>query len=259
MTLVAALSCVRQAPSWYQQQDPGIEIPPLDSNTQIVDGATLQALRLAADDFIPPSSDARACAATQASHLYRYMRRGDIIFVEIERDPAACGGQGHALDGAGRYAISKDGRILRRVLDGDGTNTWPDDAGSWTVLPTTPDGWPVVDDTASVDVQYLPPWQLVDGGLPDSGAVSATLHSDAGTAPVLDAAVPSGPDAGRGAVPDAGAMFAPDGGTTLIGPGAVTSLPVSSPPSTSKTGPVDQQGQRKRKRRPGLSRDAGSP
>lgn len=197
MSLVAALSCVRQAPSWYQQQDPGIEIPPFDGNAQIIDGATLQALRLAADDFILSSADARACAATQASHLYRFMRRGDIIFVEIERDPAACGGQGHALDGAGRYAISKDGRILRRVLDGDGTNTWPDDAGSWTVLPTTPTGWPVVDDTANVDVQYLPPWQLVDGGLPDSGAASATLPSDAGTAPALDAAALACPIAHR--------------------------------------------------------------
>lgn len=127
------LYCAPKPPDWYSHQDRSIKMPRFDATTKIdlvIDGATLQAVRVAADDFLPPSSQTRQCSDGQVAHRYEVSRQGDIIFVRISEDPAACGGQGYSLDGAGRYAIHKDGRILRRVLDGDGQGSEePDDAG----------------------------------------------------------------------------------------------------------------------------------
>ena len=264
LLLVAVLSCMRQTPDWYKHQEPGLEMPPFGGHAQVIDGATLQALRIAADDFIPPAARTRTCGESQASYLYRIVRQGNIIFVEIERDPTACGGQGHALDGSGRYAISKDGRILRRVLDGDGTNVWPEDAGTWTVLPTTPDGWPIVDDTANVDPRYLPPWQLVDGGLPELGASGSPREPDAGAAPVPDAGLASEPDAGVENRVDAGMIVEPraeavpvlDGGTPLDA--GTPETRVSTPASKVKSS-AGKQRPRKVKRRHARASDAGTP
>jgi hypothetical protein len=86
--------------------------------TYELDGETLRALMIAANDFLPPGTSNPPCRNTQEAQRYRVIRRGDIIFVYIYEDHAYCGRQYPALDSGARYAISKDGRILRRVLDG---------------------------------------------------------------------------------------------------------------------------------------------
>ncbi len=83
-----------------------------------LDGVTLRAIMIAANNFIPPSSSVRSCPDRQESHRYRVVRQGNIVFVYIHEDPAACGESYLALDSGAKYAISADGRILRRVLDG---------------------------------------------------------------------------------------------------------------------------------------------
>lgn len=173
------LSCVHQQDDWRQHQDKSIRMPRFDASTKAdltLDGVTLQALRIAADDFLPLSAQTRTCAETQAAHDYEVRREGDIIFVRIAENPARCGEKFHSLDGAVRYAISTDGRILRRVLDGEPEEPETDDAGSplqSVELPARPDGGtPVLDMGVRWDESLMPPG-LRDGGgprpVPDAG------------------------------------------------------------------------------------------
>ncbi|QAT85545.1 putative lipoprotein [Corallococcus coralloides] len=84
----------------------------------VLDGAALRALTLAADDHLPPDRSETPCAERRTSHVFRVIQREDIVFVRIDVDPSACGGIRPGLDSGVRYAISRDGRILRRILDG---------------------------------------------------------------------------------------------------------------------------------------------
>ncbi|GMT99203.1 hypothetical protein KH5H1_33220 [Corallococcus caeni] len=78
----------------------------------------LRGLTLAADDFLPPERPDTPCTERRASHAFRIIQREDILFIRIDMDPAACGGTRPGLDSGVRYAIRRDGRILRRVPDG---------------------------------------------------------------------------------------------------------------------------------------------
>lgn len=175
--LVAPMLCVRKPPDWYAHQDRSIRVPAFDARTKLdttIDGPTLQAIRLAAEDYAPPTSEPRACAHTQAAQLYKVSHQGDIIFVQVSRNPEACGGQGLALDAAARYAISRDGRILRRVLDGEPDNTEPEDAGEPPLSRSEE-----LDASASFQDEnplplgpYAPTW-LLDGGSRPAGDAGA--------------------------------------------------------------------------------------
>lgn len=114
-------SCVTKQPIG---QDPGIELPAFDSSQPIdteVDGFALRAIRVAADDLIPPEPDPKTpCWARQTANRYRTIRKGDVIFVRIDYKPQNCGETTHAMDAGATYAISVDGRILRRHIDGSG-------------------------------------------------------------------------------------------------------------------------------------------
>ncbi len=92
-----------------------------------LDGRVLRALQLAADDFLPPGGKGTPCWARQEAHSYRVVRQGDVLFVRIDENPVACGRELPALHSGARYAISLDGRILKRLLDGepDGTSSAP--------------------------------------------------------------------------------------------------------------------------------------
>ncbi|RKI43833.1 hypothetical protein D7Y27_14675 [Corallococcus sp. AB004] len=84
----------------------------------VLDGAVLRALTQAVDDYLPPDRSETACTERRTSHVFRVIQREDIVFVRIDMDPSACGGTQPRLDSGVRYAISRDGRILRRILDG---------------------------------------------------------------------------------------------------------------------------------------------
>lgn len=178
--------CVKEPPDWYLHQDRSIKMPDFHdpAPAYVVDGAELQAIRVATDDFLPASTAPTSCAYTQAAHLYQIIRRDDIIFVRITANPRACGGQGYALDGAGRYAISTDGRILRRILDTEPEGGEGEDAGlplHVIELPARPDGGiPVPEIGFKWNERYLPRWLLDGGRLDDSPDAG-------GTAPLPDA------------------------------------------------------------------------
>jgi hypothetical protein len=112
--------CVRKRPQ-PETQDPRIVLPVFDHTLQPdadLDGYTLQAIRIAADDLLNADSTGLPCGEKQVSYRYRAVRRADIIFVRIEFKPQNCGRSVGMLDDGATYAIGVDGRILRRELDG---------------------------------------------------------------------------------------------------------------------------------------------
>ena len=153
-----------------------------------LDGVTLRAITIAANDFIPPGTKERPCWQRQEAHRYRVIRKGDIIFVDISWNRHYCEVNFGILDGGVRYAISTDGRILRRLFDGEPEGPFG---------PESPDagdqgfkGTPVP--LSSLGTIYgeplpnaLPPGWL-DGGLGPAGPVSRppqALVPDGGSPP----------------------------------------------------------------------------
>jgi len=81
-----------------------------------LDGVTLQAIMIAANDYLLPGTREYDCQDRQEAQLYRVIREGDIIFVSVSFNSSFCKPKTYTLDGGARYAISTDGRILRRLI-----------------------------------------------------------------------------------------------------------------------------------------------
>ncbi|MFL5350619.1 MAG: hypothetical protein ACJ8AT_38090 [Hyalangium sp.] len=81
-----------------------------------VDGVTLRAIMIAANDFLPPDKKEKQCWDRQEAYQYRVIRQGDILFVDISEDIQYCGLKYVSVDSGAQYAISSDGRILRRLI-----------------------------------------------------------------------------------------------------------------------------------------------
>jgi hypothetical protein len=126
-------------------------------NTYVLDGEVLRALMIVANDLFTPDTSIPPCWARREAHTYRFTRREDIIFVYVQQNPAYCGRKLPALDSGAKYAISKEGRILRRVIDGMDA-----DDQVWSL--ETPDGGRV---TVVTETGVSP--KLEDLGTPDSG------------------------------------------------------------------------------------------
>jgi hypothetical protein len=131
LILVVTLSgCVRSPgpPSTPVENDISIIFPDFPERDVVdvgapgqpyeLDGEMLRAVMIAADDFLPPGAKNPPCRNRQEAQRYRVIRQGDIVFVHIHEDHAYCGLSYPALDSGAKYAISIDGRILRRVSDG---------------------------------------------------------------------------------------------------------------------------------------------
>jgi hypothetical protein len=98
------------------------------------------------------------CRFKPQAHTFRFTRRGDVIFVYVNEDLAYCGRTTHALDSGAKYAISKEGRILRRVLDG-----LDEDDHVWSL--EIPDGGRVTVVTGSRDSPTLEELDRADSGV----------------------------------------------------------------------------------------------
>lgn len=123
-TLGSLLGCdcvsKREQPEY---QDLSVQLPVFDSELALdtdLDGQTLQAIRIAADDFLDADPKEQSCPRKQSSHRYRAVRRGDVIFVRIDYKPENCGQTVGMLDAGATYAISAEGKLLRRNRDGLG-------------------------------------------------------------------------------------------------------------------------------------------
>ena len=121
--LIASLwSCVRSpSPAPMRvEEDTSIRFPQFFDQAAIevgsqgalyqLDGVTLRALVIAANDFLPPGDKSRSCEYRQEAQRYRVLRQDDIIFIYILPDYQYCG-QSRPLDGGVRYAISTSSRL----------------------------------------------------------------------------------------------------------------------------------------------------
>jgi hypothetical protein len=149
--------------------------------TYELDGETLRAIMLAANDFLPPGNQPRPCHKRQEAQFYRVIRRENIIFVDIRENPEYCDRRSPTLDSGAKYAVSIDGRILRHVLDG--AEGGPFDTG--TTKPLSREEEFIGELGSSPTFDAGSPSELgssQDGGLSssDSGIPSAPARSDGG-------------------------------------------------------------------------------
>ncbi|RKH17936.1 hypothetical protein D7V77_34940 [Corallococcus sp. CA041A] len=138
LVLAGCMRAAAPSPSNHEE-DPSITFPPFFAQPAVslgtegtvyeLDGDTLRALTVAARDLRPPHDTTVSCGSRWESQQYRVVRQGDVIFIRIDEDPKACGRAHPALDSGASYAIHRDGRILRRLLDGQPDVTKPGDAG----------------------------------------------------------------------------------------------------------------------------------
>jgi hypothetical protein len=135
-----------------------------------LDGVVLKAIMIAMNDYLRPDARDQTCMGSPEAHRFRVVRQENIIFVRIDEDLELCGLQYLSLDSGASYAISTDGRILRRVFDG----------GPDKVLDTAvPD--------AGVHEGASPPMQQGGGSAPENRAPPAVSPS------ALDGGSPGGP------------------------------------------------------------------
>ena len=177
LTAAMVLSSCARGPAWRPapiEGDTSITFPALFDReaTQVgeqgqpyeLDGALLRAISIAANDFLPPDPKRLSCWDRQDSYRYRVIRQGGIVFVHIHADHEACRPGPRMLDGGVKYAISTDGRILRRLFDGE-PEVPPDPEVADAGLPQTPTdaSIPVGDTTWGAPLNPLPSgW--ADGG-----------------------------------------------------------------------------------------------
>jgi hypothetical protein len=160
-----------------------------------LEGATLQALMIAVNDFLPPTAKDTPCWSRREAYVYQVLRQADVIFIEIHADPAACEGRFLMLDSGVRYAISADGRILRRLQTGE--PEWPVRVAPQSEDAGRGEGTPELDLSGIVEAP--------EGGSP---AWAPWMRGDGGTGPwVPEAPSPAGVDGGTPA--DGGAPVAP--------------------------------------------------
>jgi hypothetical protein len=88
-----------------------------------LEGAAFKALRVAIEDFKPrnrkpPTDTTQACFDDEAAFDFQVQRRGDLFFITATTISERCDPLGVYVDGGIRYIISKNGRILRKLYDG---------------------------------------------------------------------------------------------------------------------------------------------
>jgi hypothetical protein len=189
LSLLATLmlvGCPRHAPSRLEE-DKSIVFPEFYAQFPVavgkpgqvyeLDGVTLKALMIALTDRYPPEAQARSCWNRPESQEYRIIRQGDIIFVSLGPDPAACSPSMILFDSGVEYAISVDGRILRRRFDGEPNGPLePLDAGAQESF-AEPVPYNMIGVGSAEPVGPLPPFLRRDGGVrpnagqPDGGPV----------------------------------------------------------------------------------------
>jgi hypothetical protein len=101
-------------PQFFEHEAVGVG---RDAGTYELDGALLRAMTIAARDF-SSTTDGQPCWEGRGTR-YRVIRQGEIIFVYAYQDLAACGLSFAVADSGVKYAISAEGRLLRRVVDGE--------------------------------------------------------------------------------------------------------------------------------------------
>lgn len=164
----------------------------------LLDGEIIQAIMVAAKDFIPTSSRSN-CFTKPSDFFYGVLREGDIIFVSISPDYFSCERGPLPMDWGAKYAISNDGRILRRADDEEPDEPAPSSApdagesedGGYRRTGELSD-FAHVFSAPSDDPPFFtrPEWQAQhswprsrsrDGGSPDGGSPDGGFQADGGS------------------------------------------------------------------------------
>ncbi|CAM4378131.1 hypothetical protein [Corallococcus exiguus] len=87
-----------------------------EEQAYVLDGNLLRAVQVAMDDFFPKRSKDTPCWGRPEAYRYRVIRQGDVFFILIHEAPDACGNAFIGVDTGARYAVSLDGRVLRRSV-----------------------------------------------------------------------------------------------------------------------------------------------
>ncbi|RKH77679.1 hypothetical protein D7X99_30735 [Corallococcus sp. AB032C] len=82
----------------------------------MLDGNLLGAVQVAMEDFFPKQSKDTPCWGRPEAYRYRVIRQDDVFFILIHEAPNACSNAFICVDTGARYAVSLDGRILRRSV-----------------------------------------------------------------------------------------------------------------------------------------------
>jgi hypothetical protein len=169
---------------------PAVEVASQSTISYDMDGVTLRALVTALDDFLPSESRNQHCWSRPESYRYRIVRQENVIYIRIHAAPSSCEGKVLMLDSGARYAISTEGRILRRLFTGE-----PD----WNSGSAVRDGGPGQGDSG----------ECPDAGHPELAPILETLWAEPRLSPR------SGPDGGPNSAPmelQDGGFPVPDGG-----------------------------------------------
>ncbi|MGE6763853.1 hypothetical protein ACQKGO_37940 [Corallococcus interemptor] len=155
--------CLRSTPTrdaWTN--DASIEFPQFfeqpaeEAGTVELSGSVLRALEVAAADFLGPQDANTPCVDRRESHRYRVIQRQGILFIRIDEDPQACGLTVPALHSGAQYAVGSDGRILRRLRDGEPDESqMPTDAGPGIQVPTSEVGRSFEPPDGSVPLPFI--------------------------------------------------------------------------------------------------------
>ena len=181
LAAIALLSCVRNPNSHRVQveDDKSIVFPDFfkggvsgEGQPYLLDVVTLRALVIASQDFFPPDSRELPCWEKQEGHDYRIVRQADIVFVYIYVSPARCARKFLAFDAGAKYAIGADGRILRRIFEGEPEGP-PESLSSSDAGVQKPAGEPglssIIQTPGDEPSRYLPATWLDGGTGPDGG------------------------------------------------------------------------------------------
>ena len=85
-------------------------------NTYQLEGEVLRALMVATNDYFTPAAFNGPCWARPEAHTFRFTRQDNIVFVYIDENWDVCERTAFPIHSGAKYAISTDGRILRRVV-----------------------------------------------------------------------------------------------------------------------------------------------
>jgi hypothetical protein len=168
LLIAISMGCLHHR-DWLQHQDSRILMPDYHAIMAggPIDGPTLRALQIAANDFFPAWGPLRACIDTPEAHRYYAVRRDEVIYVAILQDPSYCGRAYSSLDSGVRYAISVDGRILRRLLNGEPELDTPEAGG--------------VEDAGSEPASLDGGATAIDVTVPPEARVSFPVFADGGS------------------------------------------------------------------------------
>jgi hypothetical protein len=208
-TALLLVTCARgpASPPPMREYDESIRFPkalptggiPIGGSNErlLIDGDIIQAIMVAARDFIPTSSRS-SCFTKPSDFFYGVLREGDIIFVSISPNYFSCERGPAPLDWGAMYAISTDGRILRRADEEEPDEPPPrspsdagesDDGGyrrtgelsDFAHVFSAPVDDPPFFTRPEWQAQHWPRSRPRDGGTPDAGTPDGGAHSDGGS------------------------------------------------------------------------------